>query len=114
RPLLQDFVLAPDVFVGGPAEVAYYAQIAPLHELLGIAMPRVALRAHALVAPKRVVRGLERYGIAAEEIFTGADELLAAREPDGVAKIHEAAEKGRRDLTDVFTKIGDIALPADH
>ncbi len=26
RPLLQDFVLRPDIFVGGPAEVAYYAQ----------------------------------------------------------------------------------------
>jgi bacillithiol synthase len=28
RPLLQDFVLRPDLFIGGPAEVAYYAQIA--------------------------------------------------------------------------------------
>jgi len=114
RPLLQDFVLAPDVFVGGPAEVAYYAQIAPLHDLLGIAMPRVALRAHALVAPKRVARALERYGIAPEEIFTSAEALLANREPAGVAKIHEAAEKGKRDLADVFTTIGDIAMPADH
>ena len=47
RPLLQDFVLRPDVFVGGPAEVAYYAQAAPLHPLLNVPMPRVALRAHA-------------------------------------------------------------------
>jgi uncharacterized protein YllA (UPF0747 family) len=114
RPLLQDLVLAPDVFVGGPAEVAYYAQIAPLHELLGIAMPRVALRAHALVAPRRIARGLERYGIAPEEIFTSAEELLANREPEGVARIHDAAEKGRRDLAAVFMRIGDVAMPADH
>jgi bacillithiol synthase len=114
RPLLQDFVLQPDVFVGGPAEVAYYAQIAPLHEMLGIAMPRVALRAHALVAPKRVARAFERYGIEPEEIFTSAEELLASREPEGVAKIRDAADKGRRELTDVFTQIGDAALPADH
>lgn len=114
RPLLQDFVLQPDVFVGGPAEVAYYAQIAPLHELLGIAMPRVALRAHALVAPKRAEKIFERYGIAPEEVFTSPDELLAAREPAGVAKIRAAAEKGRRELTDVFTEIGEIAMPADH
>ena len=53
-------------------------------------------------------------GLRWQEIFTGADELLAAREPEGVAKIHEAAEKGRRDLAEVFTKIGDVALPADH
>ncbi len=114
RPLLQDFALQPDVFVGGPAEVAYYAQIAPLHELLGVAMPRVALRAHALVAPRRVARAIERYDIEPEEIFAGAEELLAAREPEGVAKIREAAEQGRRELTAVFTQIGEVALPADH
>jgi len=114
RPLLQDFVIQPDVFVGGPAEVAYYAQIAPLHEMLGIAMPRVALRAHALLAPKRVIRNFERYDIKPEEIFTSVDELLAAREPEGVAKIREAAARGRRELTRIFTDIGDAALPADH
>ncbi|HEV2721556.1 MAG TPA: bacillithiol biosynthesis BshC, partial [Thermoanaerobaculia bacterium] len=114
RPLLQDFVLQPDVFVGGPAEVAYYAQIAPLHEMLGVTMPRVALRAHALVAPRRVARAVERYDIKPEEIFTGVDELLAEREPESVAKIRGIAERGRRELTEVFTQIGDVALPADH
>ncbi|HKS24605.1 MAG TPA: bacillithiol biosynthesis BshC [Thermoanaerobaculia bacterium] len=114
RPLLQAAVLQPDVFVGGPAEVAYYAQIAPLHEMLGLAMPRVALRAHALVAPKRICRAFGRYDIKPEEIFTSAEELLADREPQGVAKIRDAAERGRKQLAEVFTEIGDVALPADH
>jgi uncharacterized protein YllA (UPF0747 family) len=114
RALLQDFVFEPAVFVGGPAEVSYYAQIAPLHELLGVTMPRVALRAHALVAPARVVRHCKRYAIEPEEIFTSADELLAAREPEGAAKIRAAAEQGRRELAEVFTRIGEIAFPADH
>ena len=114
RPLLQDFVLGPDVFVGGPAEVAYYAQIAPLHELLGISLPRVALRAHALVAPRRAAKSFERYGIQPEEVFTSTEALLAAREPEGVARIRAAAERGRSALTEVFTEIGNVALPADH
>ena len=29
-------------------------------------------------------------------------------------QIRAAAEKGRRDLAEVFTRIGDVALPADH
>lgn len=114
RPLLQDLVFGPAVFVGGPAEVSYYAQIAPLHELLGVEMPRVALRAHALIASKRATKTFARYGIQPEEVFTSAEELLASREPEGVAQIREAAEKGRRDLAEVFTRIGEIALPADH
>ncbi len=114
RPLLQDFVLQPDVFLGGPAEVAYYAQIAPLHEMLGIAMPRIALRGHALVAPKRVVKAMERYAIEPHEVFASADAILAEREPEGVARIRELAEEGKRELLKRIEQIGELALPADH
>jgi uncharacterized protein YllA (UPF0747 family) len=114
RPLLQDAVLQPDVFIGGPAEVAYYAQIAPLHALLGIAMPRVALRGHALIAPKRVARALVRYGIEAAEVFAPPERILAEREPQGVARIRELAEDGRRALMQRVDAIAELALPADH
>jgi bacillithiol synthase len=114
RPLLQDFVLRPDLFVGGPSEVAYYAQITPLHELLGVAMPRVALRAHEMLAPKRIARTVARYDIRPEEIFAGADALLAAREPAGVAEVRSIAQKARRELAGQITRIGEIALPAEH
>ncbi|HEX3109346.1 MAG TPA: bacillithiol biosynthesis BshC, partial [Thermoanaerobaculia bacterium] len=114
RPLLQDFVFAPDVFVGGPSEVAYYAQIASLHELLGIPMPRVALRGHALVAPKRIARLFERFGLEAREIFMPADAILAEREAPGVAEVHEIAERAHANLAAEITRIGEIALPAEH
>jgi uncharacterized protein YllA (UPF0747 family) len=114
RPLLQDFVLRPDLFVGGPAEVAYYAQIAPLHELLDIPMPRVALRAHELLAPKRTFRTIARYDIKPEEIFAGADALLATREPAGVNEVEQLASEARRALIEKIVRIGEIALPAEH
>jgi bacillithiol synthase len=114
RPLLQDFVLRPDLFVGGPSEVAYYAQIAPLHELLNVPMPRVALRAHELLAPKRLARTVDRYDIRTEEIFAGTDAILATREPAGVAEVKTIAEKAKRALIADITRIGEIALPAEH
>jgi bacillithiol synthase len=114
RPLLQDFVLQPDVFVGGPAEIAYYAQIAPLHDLLGVELPRIALRGHVLVAPKRVARAFDRFGIAPEEVFAPADQILAEREPEGVARIRALAAEGKRELMSRVEQIGELALPADH
>jgi uncharacterized protein YllA (UPF0747 family) len=114
RPLLQDFLFAPDVFVGGPSEVAYYAQIAPLHEMLGIRMPRVALRGHALVAPKRVTRLFERFALDARDIFTTADAILAEREAPGVAEVRAIAERAHANLAAELTRIGEIALPAEH
>jgi len=114
RPLLQDFIFRPAVFVGGPAEVAYYAQIAPLHELLGVPMPRVALRGHALVAPNRVARAFQRYALEPREVFTNADAILAEREPESVARVRALSEEAKRDLLARIEQIGEIALPAEH
>ncbi|MEA2571969.1 MAG: bacillithiol synthase [Acidobacteriota bacterium] len=114
RPLLQDFIFRPAVFVGGPAEVSYYAQLGSLHALLGVPMPRVALRGHVLVAPKRIVRYFERFGIAPEEVFSTADDVLAEREPKGVAEIHSIRDEAKRDLMKQIERISDLALPADH
>ncbi len=114
RPLLQDAVLRPDLFIGGPAEVAYYAQIEPLHRLLDVPTPRVALRAHTLLAPRRILRLCSRYSIEAADLFASADSILAEREPEGVAEIRKIAGQARRDLTAQLTRIGEIALPAEH
>ncbi len=114
RPLLQDFVLHPDVFVGGPAEVSYYAQIAPVHALLGVRMPRVALRGHALVAPKRVLRFIDQHQVKPSEIFTSPDALLAEHEPEAVAAIKREAKAAQKELVAHLERIGEIALPAEH
>jgi uncharacterized protein YllA (UPF0747 family) len=114
RPLLQDFIFRPAVFVGGPSEVAYYAQVAPLHEMLGVPRPRVALRGHALVAPRRVARAFTRYGIEPREIFTNTDALLAEREPESVARVRALAADAKRDLLARIEQIAEFALPAEH
>lgn len=114
RPLLQDFALQPDIFVGGPAEVAYYAQLSVLHELLGVAQPRVALRGHLLVAPLRVLRTIDRYQLDPASLFTSVDEIVASKEPEGIAAIHAITEAAKLDLMHQIERIGALALPADR
>lgn len=114
RPLLQDFVLRPDVFVGGPAEVAYFAQIAPLHDLFDVPMPRVALRAHILVGTQATLRRFSKYAIDPSEVFTNADALLASREPRAVTEIRSIAAEAERHLGAEIEKIRGLSLPADH
>ncbi|HJT17314.1 MAG TPA: bacillithiol biosynthesis BshC, partial [Thermoanaerobaculia bacterium] len=113
RPLLQDFVLRPDVFIGGPAEVAYYAQIAPLHELLDVSMPRVALRGHVLVAPRKVIRYLSRFDIAPEEVFESAEQIAAAH-TERVDEVKRIADDAESQLKQQIEKIRALSLPADH
>jgi bacillithiol synthase len=114
RPLLQDAVLRPDVFIGGPAEVAYYAQIAPLHSLLNVHLPRVGLRGHVLVGSRRVLKSVANLEVSPKEMFDDPGDLLARREPEDVEAIRRLAEEGNRELVKRIEQMGEIALPAEH
>lgn len=113
RPLLQDEVLEPEIFVGGPAEVTYYAQLAPLHERFGIQAPAVALRGHVLVAPARRLRALDRWEVRPAELFEPLDAVLARREPLRIDEADVAVADARRELERLAERIAAVALGGD-
>ncbi len=63
RPLVQDHLFPTAAYVGGPAEVAYWAQVHALYPLFGLPFPAVAPRAGATLLEPNVARTLERFGI---------------------------------------------------
>ena len=96
RPVVQDFLLPTVAYIGGPAEVAYFAQAAVVYEnLLGRVTPVVPRFAATLLEPK-VQRLLGRYDLEVPEIFANADhlpEFLGSRAlPEGVSSRFEAAK----------------------
>ncbi len=113
RPLLQDAVLQPSIFVGGPAEVAYYSQIIPLHELSGIEVPHVALRGHVLVAHEKVLRAMENYQIEAPEITSPPEEILSRRERASMKDLHDDVARLARVVDDAIQPIRETVNAAD-
>ena len=63
RPLAQDTLLPTAVYIAGPGEVAYFAQLRGLYEWAGIPMPVIYPRASATFVEKRIQRVLDRYGM---------------------------------------------------
>ncbi len=49
RAAIQDAILGSAVAVLGPGELSYMPQVAPVHELLGVAAPAIAMRPQSLV-----------------------------------------------------------------
>ncbi len=113
RPLLQDYVFRPAVFVGGPAEVSYYAQLAPVHGMMEVERPAIALRGHVLVAPARRLRALERYGLHVTELFAPLDRAVAARETDVGRRIDAMAERARAAIEDLARGLDESAGTTD-
>ncbi|MGA7458935.1 MAG: bacillithiol biosynthesis cysteine-adding enzyme BshC [Candidatus Korobacteraceae bacterium] len=82
RPVLQDYWLPTLAYVGGPAEIAYFAQAAVVYEkLLGRVTPILSRMSATLIEP-RIERLLMKYEVDLSEMFHGECELrdcIAAR-----------------------------------
>jgi bacillithiol synthase len=68
RPIVQDHLLPTAAYVGGPAEVAYWAQVFPLYAKFGMSPPAVAPRSGATLLEPKVERTLQRFGIDWERL----------------------------------------------
>lgn len=77
RPILQDTWLPTAAYVGGPGEIAYFAQLAPLHAHVGLPMPLIVPRARFRVIDDRARRLLDKLGLSPDDAAAPRDELLA-------------------------------------
>jgi bacillithiol biosynthesis cysteine-adding enzyme BshC len=95
RPIIQDYLLPTLCYAGGPAEIAYFAQVAAVYrKLLGRVTP-VVPRIFATLVEARQAKLLERYQLSLPDIFHGSDrlrELVAAKAlPDGIMESFDIA-----------------------
>jgi bacillithiol biosynthesis cysteine-adding enzyme BshC len=110
RPIVQDTLLPTAAYVGGPAEVAYFAQLEPLYRHFELPPPRVVARARFRIVDRASRRRCEKLGIAADDSMLPEDALLARCRRDGDARI-DAATFERR-LMDAFDGAAAELAPA--
>ncbi|HEX8088608.1 MAG TPA: bacillithiol biosynthesis cysteine-adding enzyme BshC [Blastocatellia bacterium] len=71
RPVVQDYLLPTAAYVGGPAEVAYFAQIRAVYEVLGRQEPCVLPRASLTLIEGRHQKTMRKYGLELKDFFEG-------------------------------------------
>jgi bacillithiol biosynthesis cysteine-adding enzyme BshC len=82
RPVVQDSMLPTVATIGGPAEVAYFAQSEVLYRALLGRMPVAVPRAGFTILDQRSAKKMERYGVTLQDCFAGEDAFrrrIAAR-----------------------------------
>jgi bacillithiol biosynthesis cysteine-adding enzyme BshC len=112
RPILQDSLLPTAAYVGGPAEVSYFAQLAPVYAAFGIGMPMVVPRARLRVVEASSARLLERLGLEPDAVAQSEEILLrqlAARSGTEASKQIDP-ELFERALLDGFDRVLSAAL----
>lgn len=69
RPVMQDYLLPTVAYVGGPAELAYFAQSAVLYPPLLGRMPVIVARNSFTLLDHRAQKLLRRYGLRVPDLF---------------------------------------------
>jgi len=114
RPVLQDYWLPTLGYIGGPAEIAYFAQAGVVYEkLLGRITPILPRLSATLIEP-RIERLLTKYEIELPELFHGECQLrecLAARSLP--ADLRQNFENARRSVDDVMQHVSSSLQTLD-
>jgi uncharacterized protein YllA (UPF0747 family) len=67
RPIVERAILPTATYVGGPAEIAYFAQLSPIAEVLGVAPPAIVPRWSATIIEPHVEKILEKLYLLPED-----------------------------------------------
>ena len=68
RPIIERAILPTATYIGGPAEIAYFAQISPIADVLGVARPAIVPRWSCVIVEPHVARIMEKLRLLPEDL----------------------------------------------
>ncbi len=114
RPLMQDSILPTLGYVAGPGEIAYFAQLAPVYQQLGVPMPVIAPRESYTLASNRQMEFLDSQGIGLSELAeidkTLADLAVASMPGEWSHKLESLREALASGMGSIESEVTPIEL----
>ena len=112
RPLAQDLLLPTAAYVGGPAEIAYHAQLGPSYEHFGIPRPALVPRPSVTLVEPPQARAMKNENLTLTDLQADPESQVArwAREahPAVEAAFAEAREATAHKLEEVERLLAEL------
>jgi len=77
RAVVQDYLLPTIAYLGGSAEIAYFAQTGEVYRMLGRPVTPILPRSSLTMIERHASRVLERFELSLADLFVGPEALLA-------------------------------------
>ncbi len=107
RPVLQDFLLPTVAYVGGSAEISYFAQSEVLYRQLLGRMPVMLPRAGFTLVDVKAVKLLKQYRLTVEDVWQGSQEVRRRLERAAVPKLLAAQfEREQKQIAKTLARLG--------
>ena len=107
RPVVQDYLLPTAAYLGGPAEIAYFAQSSVIYEHVLGRMPVILPRAGFTILDAKAEKLLQKYGLCIENLWAGPQELR--RKMESVSLPAELADNFDRDKARMEATLAELA-----
>jgi bacillithiol synthase len=107
RPVVQDYLLPTAAYLGGPAEIAYFAQSSVIYEHLLGRMPVILPRAGFTILDAKAEKLLQKYGLCIENLWAGPQELRRKMESVSVPEtLAQNFDKGKAQMENTLAELG--------
>src|SRR5467141_1098379 len=107
RPVVQDFLLPTVAYVGGPAEISYFAQSEVIYRHLLGRMPVMLPRAGFTLVDAKAAKLLRRYRLTVEDVWAGSQNLRHKMEGASVPKgLSKTLERDGKQIQKVLAQLG--------
>ncbi|HSM36675.1 MAG TPA: bacillithiol biosynthesis cysteine-adding enzyme BshC [Longimicrobiales bacterium] len=114
RPVLESAILPTLAYVGGPAEVAYFAQIEPLFAEHDLEPPIVVPRFSVTLVEGKVGKVLDRFDLEPADFDRPAHEIAARVLRDELPEdVAEALKALRGSLGEAYARLGEAVKSVD-
>ena len=113
RPIVESFLFPTLAYVGGPGELAYFAQLGGLFGRHGTGMPVVAPRGSLLAVENKVHKVLEKFGLATGDV-RDIEALLSRFARDKLPReVRDATVRWRGAVESMGGELADAAATVD-
>src|SRR3989475_6371268 len=107
RPVVQDYLPPTAAYIGGPAEISYFAQSEVVYRQLLGRMPVVLPRAGFTLVDAKANKLLRRYGLTVEDVWAGSQGLRHKMERQSVAStLSKNFERNQKQIAKMLAQLG--------
>ena len=107
RPLAQDHLMPTAAYVGGPAEIAYHAQIGPSYPHFGIPRPALVPRPSITIVEPPQARALEAEGLSLSDLQADPEAVLARWAREAYPSVEAAFARTRGALEGEMARVAE-------
>src|SRR5229473_2076392 len=107
RPVVQDYLLPTAAYIGGPAEISYFAQSEVVYRHLLGKMPVMLPRAGFTLVDAKANKLLRRYGLTVEDVWAGSQGLRHKMESQSVPNaLSKNFDRNQKQMAKMLAQLG--------